>query len=336
MTLQGTTFRGSKDGKIVKSSFSRDRLDPDEVLVEVTHSGVCGTDLHFIQADMVLGHEGIGIVKALGSACTNLKIGDRVGWGFVHGSCGQCEECLSANDQFCPKASSYGSADTDQGSFSNMAIRKENWLFRVPENVRSEDAAPLMCGGATVFTPLIEYVKATDRVGIVGIGGLGHLAIQFAAKMGCDVVAFSGSESKREEAMKLGAREFYATQGVEDYTTLNLPRGLDRLIITASSQEGYSKYYPILAQRAMIITVTVSPGDLIVPHHMTVIRGIKVAGTMMASRYVHTKMLEFAARHDIRPVIEQFPMTEEGIQEAIARLQTGQMRYRAVLAWNRV
>ncbi|KAG7085528.1 hypothetical protein E1B28_003087 [Marasmius oreades] len=334
MVIQGVTFCGSKDGKIVQSSFTRERLAPDEALIEVTHSGLCGTDIHYLKAEMVLGHEGVGFVRALGSECKDLNEGDRVGWGYIHGSCGRCEECLSGTDQYCREVRAYGQADLDQGSFSGMAIRQEKWLLRIPENISSEDAAPLMCGGATVFSPLLEHVKPTDRVGIVGIGGLGHLAIQFAAKMGCDVVVFSGSDSKRDEALALGAREFYATRGVEDYSTLNIPRAIDRLILTASSQEGYSKFYPLLARKATLIPLTASPGgDLVVPYQQTMSKGMKVVGTLVASRYMETKMLEFAARHDIRPIVEKFPMSLEGIEEAVAKLQAGKIRYRAVFAW---
>ncbi|EEB99939.1 hypothetical protein MPER_00249, partial [Moniliophthora perniciosa FA553] len=111
-------------------------------------------------------------------------------------------------------------SDLDQGSFSNLSIRKEEWLFVIPDGLSSEHAAPLMCAGATVFTPIIDHVKPIDRIGIVGIGGLGHLAIQFAAKMGCDVVVFSSSESKRKEALALGASEFYATKGVANLADL--------------------------------------------------------------------------------------------------------------------
>ncbi|KAE9394928.1 NADP-dependent alcohol dehydrogenase [Gymnopus androsaceus JB14] len=332
--MQGITFHGSKEGKVVKSSLTREKLEPDEVLVQVTHSGLCGTDLHYLNQDIALGHEAVGIVKAVGTSCTLLKEGDRVGWGYEHKACGVCPQCLSGSDRYCPEAKMYGQSDFDQGSFSDIGVWKERWLFRVPDGLPSEYAGPLMCGGATVFTPLIEYCRPIDRVGIVGIGGLGHLAIQFAAKMGCDVVAFSGTDSKKEEALSLGANEFYATKGVEDFSKLGVSKPIDRLIITTSSLVDLGQYYPILAQEATIMPLTVSEAQLTAPHQLTIIRGIKIVGTILATRYIQNKMLEFADRNNVRPMIEKFPMSEEGINEAIQKLKDGKIRYRGVLSWD--
>ena len=133
---------------------------------------------------------------------------------------------------FCPHRAMYGLADLVQGAFASHAIWKSAFLFHVPDSISSAAAAPLMCAGSTVFNPLYNYVHFTDRVGIVGVGGLGHLAIQFASKMGCEVVVFSGTESKKEEAKKLGATEFYATRGA---TQLEIGRRVNHLIITTSS-----------------------------------------------------------------------------------------------------
>ncbi|KAL0072639.1 hypothetical protein AAF712_000402 [Marasmius tenuissimus] len=226
----------------------------------------------------------------------------------------------------------YGEADFDQGSFATLSVRKEQWVFVVPEGIKSEYAAPLMCGGATVFTPLIEHAKPVDRVGIVGIGGLGHLAIQFAAKMGCTVVVFSGTDSKRDEAMKLGAHEFYATKGVEDYSTLGLKKPLNHLLLTTSvAPDRLDVYYSILDQRAKIFPLTVADGTIATAYSPTLLRGINIIGSILASRHVHTKMLDFAARNKVFPIVEVFPMTEEGVNTAIKKLQDGKVRYRAVL-----
>ncbi|KIK64124.1 hypothetical protein GYMLUDRAFT_259152 [Collybiopsis luxurians FD-317 M1] len=331
--MQGVTFHGSKDGKVVRSSLVRQQLEPDEVAVQVTHSGLCGTDLHYVTQDMALGHEAIGIVKAVGTSCKVLKEGDRVGWGYEHKSCGLCDQCLSGSDRFCKDAKMYGFSDFDQGSFSNIGVWKERWLFRIPEGLKSEHAAPLMCGGATVFSPLVEYCRPIDRVGIVGVGGLGHIAIQFAAKMGCDVVVFSGTNSKKEEALSLGAREFYATKDVDDFAKLDVTKPVDRLIITTSSLIDIGQYYPILSQEATVIPLTVSDRSLNAPHQATITRGIKIIGSILANRYLQNKMLEFADRNQIQPIIEKFPMTEEGINEAVQKLKDGKMRYRGVISW---
>ena len=128
---------------------------------------------------MVLGHEGVGIVIATGPDVQKFKKGDRVGWGFLQGTCGHCQQCLDGPETYCPDRKMYGQADLDQGSLAYGMVKKESWLFRVPNGITDEEAAPLMCAGATVFNVLSTYgAKSTDSVGIIGIGGLGHLAIQ--------------------------------------------------------------------------------------------------------------------------------------------------------------
>lgn len=195
-----TVFKGSSDGSIRKTTTHRDDLTGDQVLVEISHSGVCFTDVHYRKADMALGHEGAGTVAAVGPNVKSLKKGDRVGWGYEHDSCEQCRQCLTGWETMCPERQMYASANLDQGSFGTHAVWREAFLFRVPDGISNEDSGPLMCGGSTVFNALhVAQVKPTARVGIVGIGGLGHLAIQFAAKMGCQVVVFSGTDNKREK-----------------------------------------------------------------------------------------------------------------------------------------
>ncbi|KAK7037276.1 hypothetical protein VNI00_011267 [Paramarasmius palmivorus] len=333
MVYQGTTYRGSASGQIVQSSFTRTSLEPDEVVIKVTHSGVCGSELHFLHMDVVLGHEGVGVVQEVGSACKRVKVGERVGWGFNHATCGYCDHCLSgpSEDQYCKHAKVFASDNTDQGSFSNLSVRKEEWLFVIPDGLKSEHAAPLMCAGATVFTPLIDHVKPIDRIGIVGIGGLGHLAIQFASKMGCDVVVFSSSESKREEALALGASEFYATKGVTNLADLGLKKPLKHLLLTNSGPTHLGMYHPLLDEHANILLTTYALGDLVTSHPDMTFRGISIIGTKIASRFIMNKLLEFAARNKIAPYIELFPLNTDGATAAIKKLQDGTMRYRGIL-----
>lgn len=223
----------------------------------------------------------------------------------------------------------YGYADLDQGSFATAAVWREAFLFPLPAALSDADAAPLNCGGATVFNALHMYdIPPTARVGIVGVGGLGHLAIQFAAKMGCDVVVLSGSDSKKEEAMRLGAREFYATKGVEK---LDIGKPLDVLLVTTSAQPDWKLYLPILANCATIFPLSVAEGDFAIPYMQLVAKGLRVQGSIVASRAVHRRMLEFAARHGVKPVVETFEMGVEGITEAMRKLDEGKMRFRGVL-----
>lgn len=324
-----TVYKGSKDGSIVKSSTSKSDLKGDQVLLSVTASGLCGTDEHYRTQDMVLGHEGCGVVEAVGPAVRHLKKGDRVGWGYEHDSCGTCDWCLSGRETFCSERAMYGFADLDQGSFATHAVWKEAFLFPLPGELTDEEAAPLMCGGATVFNALHMYdIQPTSRVGVIGIGGLGHLAIQFAAKMGCDVVSFSGTNSKKEEAIKLGAKEFFATKDMKE---LNIGKKIDCLLVTTSAQPDWNLYLPLMAPDSVIFPLSVAGGDFKVPYMPLLLSGIRIQGTIVAPRFIHKQMLEFAARNGIKPIMMKFPMNEAGITKAMKTLNDGEMRYRGVL-----
>ena len=198
------------NGSIIAAPAKIPELGPKDVLIRVTHSGVCYTDLEFSHAGapLAMGHEGVGVVEAVGSDVTQLKAGDRAGGGFHKASCGHCGYCLTGRDILCYDRVIYGEGDYDNGSFAPYYVGKESYVHKIPDALDSADAAPLHCAGATVYSALIKTIQPRDRVGIIGIGGLGHLAIQFAAKMGAEVVVFSTSKDKEQEARALGASEF--------------------------------------------------------------------------------------------------------------------------------
>jgi len=325
-----TVFKGSKDGRIVESKTEKQDPQGNQVLIKVTASGICGTDLHFKTVDMVLGHEGVGIVEAIGPDVKKLKRGDRVGWGFEHDSCGLCKYCISGREPYCPERKWFGNANLDQGSFALKAIWREAFLFKIPDDLTDEEAAPLMCAGATVWDALRMIANApTNTIGIVGIGGLGHLAIQFASKMGMDVVALSSSERKKEEAMKLGAHRFYSTNGKKQLDIGE--QKLDTLLITTSFQPNLELYLPILKAEATIFPITISQGNFQIPYLPMILNGIRVQGTVIASKPSMNRMIRFASTHQVKPIIMKYPMTKDGIEEAMGMLEKGQVRYRAVL-----
>ncbi|KAL2847610.1 chaperonin 10-like protein [Aspergillus pseudodeflectus] len=300
-----TVFKGHESGNLVKTTTTKpDELTEDYVLLRVTASGLCGTDLHFRHTDMVLGHEGIGVVEAVGPNARHLKKGDHIGWGYEVDSCGHCVECLQGSETFCAK----------RQIFASHAIWRESWLHRIPDALSDVAAAPLQYGGGTIFQALLG-IKPIETVGILGVGGLGHLAIQFAAKMGCRVVMLSGSDRKREEAFKLGAHEFVATRDVKE---LSVSAQIDQLLVTAAVPPDWSLLVLILAPRAAIYPLTVNMGNFSIPYMALISRGIHI-------------MLEFAALHHVEPITETFPMTEEKITEAMDKLDCGEMYYRAVL-----
>ncbi|TVY46954.1 putative formaldehyde dehydrogenase [Lachnellula occidentalis] len=339
--------KGSSSGDIVESTSHRPTLTRDEIYIKITHSGVCGTDQKYRHYDMVLGHEGIGVVKAIGpdvkgfkvqvfflQLCSYLKIsrGDRAGWGWVHATCGVCEQCVEGQFVYCTgDTKQYGTGDQDQGSFGEGAVWREQLLCKIPDTLASDLAAPLMCAGITVWGTLTEYnVKPTDAIGVVGIGGLGHLAVQFANKLGCEVVALSGTETKKEEALKLGAHHFVATKGVSN---LRVPRKINHLLVTKSHMPDLDQYKSILAPRASIYLFGTADFEskLVLPYMQFIVSGWKLIGCTTSPKIVYQRMLEFAGLHGIKPMIERFPLTKQGVVDSLKKLDEGKMRYCGVL-----
>lgn len=234
---------------------------------------------------MVLGHEGVGVVEALGPDCRSLHKGDRVGWGYEHDSCGHCRQCLTGTEQYCDGRQMYAAADLDQGSFASHAVWREAFLFKIPDELTDEEAAPFQCAGATVWTALMAYnTRPTETVGIMGVGGLGHIAIQFARAMGARVVVLSGSNSKKDEAVRLGAHEFIATRGLKE---LKVARKLDRLLVTTSAQPDWNLLMPIMAAGSTIHPLSVASGDFSIPYMAMLASGITVQGSVVAARQMH-------------------------------------------------
>lgn len=252
-----------------------------------------------------------------------------MGWGFQTDHCGHCIECLQGEDIYCKERIIYGEGNTDQGSFASHAVLREAFLHPIPDDISDENAAPLQCAGATVFTTLHD-VQSNETVGIMGVGGLGHIAIQFAAKLGCRVVVLSGSDSKKADAIKLGAHRFVAMNKGNPEEQLGDWK-ISRLLVTTSAQPSWDKILPMLTNRARIYPLSVSSDNLEIPYMPIIMRGITIHGSLVASRAVHRKMLEFAALHKIEPIIEKYPMTEEGINRAFDRLEQGKVQYRVVL-----
>ena len=231
-----TVYR-SKDGAIIGTNTRIPPLGPRDVLIRITHSGVCNADAMYASmgAPIALGHEGVGIVEEVGSEVTQLSPGDRAGGGYHRGSCGTCRYCLSGQDIYCDQRVIFGSGEPDNGTFAQYYIGKETYVHKIPELISSAHATPLQCAGAATYVALKSTISPTSRVGVIGIGGLGHLAIQFAAHLGGEVVALSTTREKQEEALELGAREFVLME------QLPLKRSLDVLIVTSSHYPDWEK-----------------------------------------------------------------------------------------------
>ncbi|KAJ5591447.1 Polyketide synthase enoylreductase [Penicillium hispanicum] len=328
MSITFEVFRGTKEGGIVVDKTTR-TLQPREVYIETTHSGLCGTDEHFLESGQVLGHEGIGIVRQLGNDVKNIKVGDRVGFGYTHYVCGTCDKCLSGWDQYCENKKEYGSHDHDIGSLSEGAVWDAGCVVPIPDGYDSADAAPLMCAGGTVWTVLTEYgVRPTDRVAIMGIGGLGHLAIKLAAAIGCHVVVLSSSEAKREEAFSFGASEYHvyrSGQELKDFKPVN------HLLLCGSASVDYKSLIPLMDIHGSIYPLTVDFKPSLVPLLYMNTKGIRIQGSLVASRRSLRSLMQFAADKKIAPTSMTFPLTHSGLEKALETLRNGKMRYRGVL-----
>ncbi|KAK2728194.1 alcohol dehydrogenase [Colletotrichum kahawae] len=330
-----TVYKGSANGKVVEHHVSTNKysLKPDQVLVKITHSGLCGTDEHYKTQDMVLGHEGVGVVEGVGGAVKDLKIGDRVGWGYCYGSCASCHYCRNGEHVYCEQRQLYGMSNLDQGSFASHTIRDQSFLFKVPDSISSAHAAPLMCAGAAVYSALNgAQVQRGSRVGVLGVGGLGHLAIQFANEMGGHVVAISYSPGKEDDSRSFGASEFVCLAGAECGSNLKDLTLLDTILLAGSQQPDWKSIIPMLRRGGTIFAMTVDPEDLKVSYMDLVMNAISIRGSLPCSPPLHQEMLDFAATHKVLAVIESFAFTEGGINEAMEKLRSGKMRYRGVVS----
>jgi uncharacterized zinc-type alcohol dehydrogenase-like protein len=309
-------------------------LRADEVEIKISHCGVCFSDVHLIDNDwgmskypFIPGHEIIGAVVAVGSAVKNLVVGDRVGVGWQADSCGICEWCRRGEEHLCPK--SQPTCVGRNGGFADKI--RVNWRFAipVPAALDSEHAAPLLCGGITVYSPLRNHgVRPSSRVGVIGIGGLGHLGIQFAKAFGAEVTAFSTSKDKEEEARALGAHQFVNTR---DAGALKKVAGsFDLLLSTVSADQDWQSYIGALRPKGMLCIVGASPSPIQV-QGFSLIGGQKaISGSPTGSPTDLFEMLDVAARHGVKAVTERFAMSKAN--DAVAKVKKNQVRYRAVLA----
>ena len=313
--------------------FTPKPLGDEEVDVAVDYCGICHSDLSMIhnnwgmaQFPIVPGHEISGRVVAAGPKAKNLKIGDRVGIGWSSGSCMSCPDCMSGDQNLC--ASNEGVIVGRHGGFAERVRAHWAWTVPIPEALDPAKVGPLFCGGITVFNPLVQCgVQPTDRVGVVGVGGLGHLAVQFLNKWGCEVTAFSSSPSKAEELRKLGAH--HVVDSRDPGQLKPLARSLDFILVTVNVPLDWNAYIETLAPRGRLHYVGAVMEPLNVGVFPLLLGQRSISASPLGSPTTTADMLDFCARHDISPVVEEFPMSK--VNEAIAHLESGKALYRIVL-----
>jgi uncharacterized zinc-type alcohol dehydrogenase-like protein len=302
--------------------------------ITITHCGVCHSDLHLIANDwgisqypFIPGHEVIGTVKAVGSDVRSVAVGRRVGLGWQSNSCGICEWCTRGMENLCPEAE--GTCVHRHGGYADRVRANSRFVIPIPDALDSEATAPLLCGGITVYNPLRTHeINPTSRVGIVGIGGLGHLAIQFARVFGAEVTAFSTSAAKEEEARALGAHNFVNTR--ESKAMKEVAGSMDFILSTINADQDWGVYIQTLRPTGTLCFVGVPPSPVSV-HAFPLISGQRsISGNPTGSPSRIREMLDVAARHGVKATIESFPM--EKANAAIEKVKKGKVRYRAVLA----
>lgn len=311
-------------------------LGPHEVDIAVSHCGICYSDVSMIDNEwamttypLVPGHEAVGRVVARG-AHASLAVGQTVGVGWNAASCGACRDCLAGDDNMCARVE--GVIVGRHGGFADRLRVSERFAIPVPEALDPALAGPLLCGGVTVYNPLKQFdVRASERVGVVGIGGLGHMALQFARAWGCEVVAFSHSADKEDEARRLGAQAFVATHDASRLQAL--ARSLDVLIVTVNVPLDWPAYINTLRPRGRLVVVGGVLEPLQVPAFALITAQRTITGSATGSAQTIAEMLAFAARHDIRPITQSFPLSR--VNEALDVLRRNRARYRLVLETTR-
>lgn len=318
--------------KLVEQSIDLGPLGDEDVEIQVEHCGLCHSDLsmlsnewHMTKYPAVFGHEVIGTVVAVGSAARGRRVGERVGLGWSSESCMSCRQCLSGSQHLCSTLE--GTIVGRYGGFAERVRAHWAWTVPVPVGLNAAEAGPLLCGGITVFNPLAMYAKPTDRVGIVGIGGLGHMGVKFAAAYGCDVTAFTSSPSKFEEARGFGANHVVSSR--DSAAMSDLAGKLDLLIVTTNVQLDWNALIGTLAPNGRLHIVGAVLEPMPIPALPLIFGQKSISGSPTGSPVAIATMLDFAARHGVTPQTEHMPIAQ--INEAFERLEAGKARYRIVL-----
>jgi uncharacterized zinc-type alcohol dehydrogenase-like protein len=308
-------------------------LANDEVEIAVESCGICHSDLSmldndwgFTQYPFVPGHEVIGTIVAIGEAVTSTKIGQRVGLGWHAAYCNTCSTCQSGDQNLCSDAQP--TIAGRHGGFADKVRAQAMAVINLPDGVNPDSAGPLFCGGVTVFNPLVQFdIKPTAKVAVVGIGGLGHLALQFLNAWGCEVTAFTSSEAKKSDSLTMGAHHVLNTRNEDELAAV--AGTFDLILSTVNVKLDWNAYIATLAPKGRLhfVGATLEPLDIGV---FPLIAGQRsISGSPVGSPNTIKSMLDFSARHKIEPIVEYFKFDQ--VNEALAKLRAGKAHYRIVL-----
>src|SRR6266571_8465787 len=334
----------AKQAKAPLTQYSFERREPrdHDVVIDIEFSGICHSDIHQVNNGwgasiypMVPGHEIAGIVTAVGTQVTRYKVGDRVGVGNFVDSCRKCRPCLQGLEQYCVEGATwtYNAVERDgktptQGGYSNKIVVDENYVLRIPDNLPMDGAAPLLCAGITLYSPLMHWKAGPGKkVGIIGLGGLGHIGVKIAHALGAEVTVLSHSLRKQEDAKKMGADNFYATSDPETFKRF---KGyFDLIINTLAVEIDVAQYLNLLALDGTMVVVGI-PEKKTPIGVSTLINGRRsLAGSVIGGIRETQEMLDFCSKHNLSSDIETIPIQK--VNDAYERVVKSDVRYRFVI-----
>lgn len=320
-------------GKLVPWQYDAGALGRNDVEITVDYCGICHSDLSMIDNEwgmsaypLVAGHEVVGRINAVGADVSHLRVGQVVGLGWHADYCQVCSSCGSGDHNLCSKA--VGTIVGRHGGFADKVRANAASVVALPDGMDVKTAGPLFCGGITVFNPLVQFdVKPTDKVAVIGIGGLGHIALQFLRAWGCEVTAFTSSDSKSDEAKQLGAHHCINSRNSNDIE--QAAGRFDFIISTVNVALDWNLYLSTLKPKGRLHFVGATLEPLNIGVFGLIMAQRSVSGSPVGSPATIAKMLQFAVQHNIKPVVETFKFSQ--VNEAIAHLKQGKARYRIVL-----
>lgn len=345
--FQAIAVVDKKDWKHPKKiNFKPKEFHPHDVDIEIECCGVCGSDVHCaashwgeVPDNQVVGHEVVGRVVQLGPQCSSgLKIGDRVGVGAQVFACLDCDRCKDNNENYCPRfvttySQKYEDGYVSQGGYASHIRIHEHFAVPIPDEIPSHLAAPLLCGGITVFSPLLRNgCGPGKKVGIVGIGGIGHMGVILAKALGAEVYAFSRRQNKKEDALKLGADHYIATIEDENWDT-ELFNTLDLVVVCSNSLTDihFDRFVKIMKIGGKIISISAPSADEKLTLNPIGLLGVTIGNSGIGSVIEIKTLLDLVAKQNLKIWVETIPISEEGVNEAFERMDKGDVRYRFTL-----
>lgn len=323
--------------------FQFNRRDPkdNDVLIEIDYCGVCHSDIHMVRNEwggavypMVPGHEIVGRVVKVGKNVKRFKVGDLAGVGCFVDSCRECPPCMDGDEQYCEVGmnTTYGGKEKDgtltYGGYSTQIVVDENYTLQISKKLPLNQVAPLLCAGITTYSPLRHWnAKKGDRVAVVGLGGLGHMAVKLAASMGAEVTVLSTSKSKEKDAKKLGAHEFEITSDANTFSKLESRFNI--IINTISAQHDYNQYLQLVAKDGVMVVVGVPPNPSNIAAFNLIGNRRSLAGSLIGGIRETQEMLDYCADKNISSDIEMIQMKD--INAAYERMLRGDVKYRFVI-----